>query len=739
MSARRLIRVLLSVAVLIVFLLHIVAFPRIPFIDTLENTAYDVRLNATLPGTVDDRIIIADIDEKSLAEIGRWPWGRNTLARLMDTFFDHYQIKVVGFDMVFAEEDNSSGLGLLERLSANQLSENEEFNLALESIRPQLEHDELFAQSLRGRNIVLGHVFNQVEEVSYNVLPDPIGELGPKYENKLPIKRPLGYTSNLEKLQSQAIAGGFFDNPLVDEDGIFRRVPVLQEFQGGLYESLALSVARLALDSPEIIVTIPPEASGDGYYAIEYLSLGEKTIPVDINAAVLVPYRGPQNSFPYMSIADILNHKIPKALLKDKIVLIGTTAPGLLDLRSTPVGKVYPGVEVHANIVSGILDERILHKPAYMLAVDFFQTLLAGILMISLVSFLSPLWTSVFTVGLSGLAILINMLAWNNGLVIPIAPLLSMILSLFVLQMSYGFFVESRGKRALAKLFGQYIPPELVEEMSEDPTEVMLEGQSREMTVLFSDVRGFTTISEGLDPKELTQLMNSFLTPVTQIIHHHRGTIDKYMGDAVMAFWGAPLDDPYHAKNGLISALEMVEKLNNLQEEFQKRGWPEIRIGVGINTGVMSVGNMGSEFRMAYTVMGDAVNLGSRLEGLTKQYGVSIIVSETTAEAVPEFEYLELDRVRVKGKDKPVKIYEPMGLSIELDKEEKSEIRRFNKALKLYRKQQWDMAEQEIFSLSQSATTKDRSIYQIYLERIMYFRSNPPGADWDGVFTHTEK
>ena len=737
MSLRRIVRIALSLAVLAIFLLHSSTLLRIPLIDSLENLAYDARLNFTLPNTVDNRIVIADIDEKSLSEVGQWPWERSTLARLMDILFDHYQIKVVGFDMIFAEEDESSGLRILQDLANGALLYNDEFQYELEKIQPSLENDSLFSQSLAGRKVVLGQVFNQHEEVAFNQLPSPIGSLSDKYADKLPIIQPKGYSANLSILQNNATTAGFFDNPTLDEDGIFRRVPIIQEYKGGLYESLALAVARLALDSPELKINI--QVAQENTYSIEVASLGEYAIPVDKDVAILVAYRGRQNSFPYLSIADILNKKIPAGQLKDKIILIGTSAPGLLDLRSTPVQNAYPGVEVHANIISSILDQRIKHRPAYITGFEFISVLVLGVIMISILAFLSPLWISIFTVGMSLLILASNMLAWNNGLVLPIASPILLIISLFILQMSYGFFVESRGKRQLAKLFGQYIPPELVDEMSDDPTDVIMEGQSKEMTVLFSDVRGFTTISEGLDSKELSQLMNSFLTPMTHVIHEHRGTIDKYMGDAIMAFWGAPLDDPHHAKNALLAGLDMIKRLAAMQDEFKARGWPEIKVGVGLNTGMMSVGNMGSEFRMAYTVMGDAVNLGSRLEGLTKQYGVEIIVSESTAEALPEFEYLELDYVAVKGKDKPVKIYEPIGLSIELAKDQKSEIRRFNKALKLYRQQQWDMAEQEIFSLSQSATTLDRSVYKIYLDRIMYFRANPPDSDWDGVFTHTSK
>jgi adenylate cyclase len=257
------------------------------------------------------------------------------------------------------------------------------------------------------------------------------------------------------------------------------------------------------------------------------------------------------------------------------------------------------------------------------------------------------------------------------------------------------------------------------------------------MTVLFSDVRDFTTISESMEPRELTELINGFLTPITQMIHDERGTIDKYMGDAVMAFWGAPLADDQHALHGLNAALNMTERMKQLRTDFEARGWPAIKIGVGVNTGEMNVGNKGSEFRVDYTILGDAVNLGSRLEGLTKVYGVDVICGEATRHEVPEYEYRELDRVRVKGKDKPVAIYEPLGLLENVEKSVRQNLKRFNLGLKHYRAQHWDEAEREIFSLSQNEP--NRKIYQIYLDRIIQFRNESPPDDWDGSFTHTSK
>ena len=257
------------------------------------------------------------------------------------------------------------------------------------------------------------------------------------------------------------------------------------------------------------------------------------------------------------------------------------------------------------------------------------------------------------------------------------------------------------------------------------------------MTVLFSDVRGFTNLSEGMNPQELAALMNEFLTPITKIIHENRGTIDKYMGDAVMAFWGAPINDPKHARHALQAGIDMVERIYALRDEFLGRGWPEIRIGVGINTGNMSVGNMGSEFRMAYTVMGDTVNLGSRLEGLTRVYSVDVIVSETVKEAVPEFVYRELDRVKVKGKNEPVSIYEPLAVKEEVSQDELDELKLYDQALRYYRKMEWDNAELQFLNLQKIHS--QRPLYDFYIERMKYFRSNPPPEDWDGVFEFTTK
>jgi adenylate cyclase len=312
-----------------------------------------------------------------------------------------------------------------------------------------------------------------------------------------------------------------------------------------------------------------------------------------------------------------------------------------------------------------------------------------------------------------------------------------MVAVLFALNMSYGFFVESRAKRQITGLFGQYVPPELVDEMSRNPEAFSMEGDSRELSVLFTDVRGFTTISEGLDPRELSKLMNEFLTPLTRVIYKYRGTIDKYMGDCIMAFWGAPIHDAQHARNAVMAGLEMHKALADLQPYFKQNGWPPIHIGVGVNSGRMSVGNMGSEIRLAYTVMGDAVNLASRLEGITKLYGVGMIVGEMTRSATADIVYRELDKVKVKGKDEPVAIFEPLGLAGDVSKARQDDLKLWGQALRLYRTRDWDMAELQLINLLR--TEPSSVLYRLFLDRIAFYRTNPPEDGWDGSWKFDTK
>ncbi len=745
----------LCLALVLVFLGNAAKFYQIGFIQTLDAQLYDLRLRLAMPQTLDERIVILDIDEKSLQEEGRWPWSRDKLAVLMDKLFDKYAIAVVGFDIVFAEKDDSSGLKTLQELGRNQLRNVPQFQTALTQITPQLEYDNLFAQKIRNRNVVLGYYLSNANGAAKSAsgeLPPPVFQAGTFRGKPIGFLKWDSYGANLPELQKNALSGGHF-NPIIEPDGRVRRVPMVVEYNGAYYEALSLAVVRALLGSPPLLPGYAGASGSDkaggnekpgskNYAGLEWLELnlpqGSLRIPVDQDVSTLIPFRGPQGSYRYLSLADVLHDRVQPEQLKNRIVLIGTSAPGLLDMRATPVSEVYPGVEIHANMISGILDQNLRQRPPYVLGAEVLLLLLTGVALSLVLPLLSPVRATVVTLTVLLCTVLGNVLLWQYAnLAMPLAGSLLMILALFAVDMSYGYFVEARTKRQITSLFGQYVPSELVDEMSEHPEQVSMAGDSREMSILFSDVRGFTTISEGLEPQELTQLMNEFLTPLSRVVYKHRGTIDKYMGDCIMAFWGAPLPDTRHARHAILAGIEMQQTLQALQPHFRERGWPEIHVGVGINSGRVSVGNMGSEVRVAYTVMGDAVNLASRLEGITKQYGVGIIVGENTKEAVADFVYRELDLVRVKGKDHPIKIFEPLGLHGQVGQEALDELKIFHQVLRAYRKQEWDKAELDLFNLQRMSP--ETRLYAVYAERVAYFRNNPPGPDWDGVFVFQTK
>lgn len=734
----------LGLAIALLFLGDAAKFYRLGFVQFADAKLYDYRLRLTVPQTADDRIVILDIDEKSLKEDGRWPWGRDKMATLMDKLFERYAVSVVGFDVVFAEKDNSSGLKVLQDLGRNQFKGVAQFQSVLARIRPHLEYDQRFADRIRQRNVVLGYYFSNSERGSdkstSGVLPEPVFPAGTFNERPISFMRWDSYGANLPELQSSAALAGHF-NPVVDFDGVVRRIPMIVEYGGAYYESLSLAVVRAVLGMPELS---PGYAAGkdENYGGLEWLVLeseqGNLHVPVDDEVSALVPYRGERGTFRYISVSDVLHERALLADLQNKIVLVGTSAPGLMDMRTTPVGEVYPGVEVHASMISGILNQDIKQSPPYVLGANVLLLLVVGVALAVLLPMLSPVYGTLLSACVLLFAIIVNGSLWEYAnIALPLAGGLIMVFALFALNMTFGYFVESRTKQKITGLFGQYVPSELVDEMSKNPEQVSMEGESREMTILFSDVRGFTTISEGLEPKDLSLLMNEFLTPLSRVIYSHRGTIDKYMGDCIMAFWGAPLPDARHAYHAVLSGLEMQRTLRELQPHLKERGWPEIHVGVGINTGRVSVGNMGSEVRVAYTVMGDAVNLASRLEGITKEYGVAVLVGEYTKAAVPEFVYRELDLVRVKGKDKPVAIFEPLGLAGEVGQAVLDEIKLFQQVLGLYRKQEWDKAELQLFDLLKSAP--HTKLYEVYAERVAYYRNNPPGENWDGVFVFKTK
>ena len=729
---QRWIRTFLGFLLTFLMIIPVVTGNRSELLERFEYDLYDVRLRQFLSTEKDPRIVIVDVDEKSLAAEGRWPWNRVKLAEMLDQLFDHYGAAIVGFDMVFSEADQSVDLqqvkSLLEQRGADE---------SIEALLSSLNSDQRFAQAITDRPVVLGYLFDRsLKRLQIGHPGSPVVTEDPVL-SRLPIPEANGVISSLNEIQSVSVWNGFFDNPMVDSDGVYRRVPILQRYQNEYYPSLALSM-MLALFGEQMVAPIVESDATGERNALVAVDVAGMQIPVDQYGAVLVPYRGPQGSFPYISATDVIRGIADPAVLEGAIVLVGTSAAGLLDLRVTPMSNRYSGVEVHANIISGMLDERIQHQPDYTLGVELVQLVLSGLILSLLIPRVSVLASTLVTLAISALLVALNLYAWHEMLwVIPIGYTLVLISVLYLFQQTTGYFFETRNIAQLANQFGQYIPPEVVEELSQQDQSVQLSGESRKMSVFFSDIRGFTSLSEQLTPQQLTRLMNIYLTGMTKIIHEQRGTVDKYIGDAVMAFWGAPLKDQDHARHALEAALKMLSVMPELNEQLKQEGLPSVKVGMGINTGAMNVGNMGSSFRMAYTVMGDAVNLASRLEGLTKYYGTPLLVSGEVVADVPDYLYRLLDRVQVKGRHEAVDIYEPWGLLEAATEEDKEAVSLFENGIEAYLKQSWGEAE-KLFK-AYLAIYEEDVMSNIYLQRIGEFKETPPAGNWQGVFSHTSK
>jgi len=702
------------------------------------------------PPTLDKRIVIVDIDGKSLTEFGRFPWSRNIQASLISQLTDRYKVAAVGYDISFPEPDTSSGYNVLEKLSKTELKDVPVLRERLQELKPMMDYDGVFASALQGKPVILG--FNLSPDQIKGALPKPLFSEADLNGRELTAYNAAGFEANVPVLTQAAAGAGSF-SVVTDPDGIVRTAYLIQQVGEDYYPSLSLATASLymkALAVKPLMTETADQLSQNqldsgGYDALTILLPGRKqrVIPVGEAMSTVVQYRGrggPMGgSFRYVSAADVLTGRAPEDLLKGTVVLIGTTAPGLVDLRATPVNPEYPGVEIHANLIKSILDNRFKSRPYWAFVAEAGEVLVVGLALSFALAALSPLRVILLGVAVLGAAVGFNYYQYSEqDLILNLAMLVIVIFSLFVLNVAWGYFGEVRRNRGLVSRFGEYVAPELVEQMSEDPDQYNMDGESRELTVMFVDVRGFTTISEGLTPKQLREYINLYLTAMSEDIRGaHQGTLDKYIGDAVMAFWGAPVAFNDHASRGVATSLLMQASAKRLNQDFLARGWPELKIGIGLNSGLMHVGDMGSNIRRAYTVMGDAVNLGSRLEGITKVYGVGIAVGENTRAAAPEFTYRELDLVRVKGKNEPVAIFEPIALAQDTDDATRREVQRWHEALAAVRAQRWDEASAILAELR--ALAPERGLYQLYVERIAYYREHPPGEGWDGVTTFETK
>jgi adenylate cyclase len=674
-------------------------------------------------------VVIIDIDEKSLAKYGQWPWPRTRVADLI-TNLTRLGAVVIAFDIVFAEPDR-----LNPDVAADTIR-----NLDDETrtkLRALPSNDQLFAEAMRNSRVVLGesglpYVIAELDKALPLTGLAMLGENPQRFMLNFP-----GLLRNTPVLEAAAGGRGLF-TIRTERDGIVRRVPVIMQAQGLTMPSLTFEMLRLATGTDTIF--IKSDAAG-----IKSVAVKGFEIPTDRNGQLWVHFAHHDPSI-YFSAADVLDGNIAPAVVGQKLVLIGTSAAGLLDVKTTPVTPVMPGVEIHAQVLEAALTKKLLSQPPYGPILEFGAALLLGIAVI----WLAPLFGPVTLVAVGALiAALLVGTSWyfytQHKLLIDFTyPLLSTT-AIYLTLIFSSFVREQAQRRQIRSAFGQYLSPALIEQLAQSPEKLVLGGEEREMTIMFSDVRGFTTISESFknDPQGLTALMNRFLTPLTNAIIARKGTIDKYMGDAIVAFWNAPLDDKEHQLNGCEAAVDMLERIDvlNKQRELEaQEGGPAffpLNVGVGLNTGVCVVGNMGSDLRFDYSVLGDSVNLASRLEGQSKEYGFPIIVGSKTALAVKDrFAILELDFVMVKGKKEPEVIYAIAGRADTAQSGRFQRLRNLTiEMLACYRSRDWEgaLAAIERGRRTDEARTLEL-LYNLYEARIRGYQANPPPDDWNGAF-----
>lgn len=707
--------------------------------------------------------VIVDIDELSLDKLGQWPWPRYIIADLLKKI-NKCSPTAIGLDIVFAEPDKTSLKVYLKRLNEVlkagveipedvSFMEPEEVRDILSKILKSeitwpeealrnLDNDALLAKVVEETPcVVLGYSFSYKDDglkeedlVPYGAgtyiatrSPDAMQESIFKQTGLIPY-RPVINTVILDDAAEDR--SGCFSTSF-DETGKVREVPLLWEYSNNLYGSLALQMLRVGLGEPNAKVHY-------GKYGITSIEFRNKIIPTDMVGSLYANFRGPGRTFPYVPAAKVIAGDFDKDIFKDKYVLIGTSAGGLLDLRVNPYDDAYPGVEVHATIIDNILYGDLISTPTQEARiVEQRLILLIGILLSAILSYLRPMVGLFFSIVIFSIVFYVSYyMMFTENEILNISYILITLIFVFMTVTMFNYFFEGKQKRFIAGAFGTYLSPELVEQLVKNPDKLTLKGEEKELTVLFSDIRSFTSISEKLTAEQLSQLLNEYLTPMSDIVMESKGYVDKFIGDAVMAFWGAPVDDEKHAVNAARASLKMISTLVELQKGWDERGMPKIEIGIGLNSGIMSVGNMGSQSRFNYTVMGDNVNLGSRLEGLNKPYGTHIIISESTRTLIGEDFYCRLiDMVRVKGKQEPVKIFELIQEG-QPSPELKREVESFNEAFSLYQKKEFATAEKILTGLNGDG---GKVLYELYLERIENFKTTPPPQDWDGVYTFTTK
>ena len=737
---------LLSVALLsgFMFLYYVDPYP-VQFLRLKTFDFYQQQKPREIPPPQGKPVTIIDLDEESLAEIGQWPWPRTTVAKLIQNLMQ-MGAALVAFDIVFAEPD---------RMNPNKIPDTvvglDEATKA--KLRMLPSNDEIMSRVVRKSRVVLGQAgyWEKLETKKGPPIKKSVALLkqGKNVNPAFFLPRFQSLIRNVPVIEKHATGHGIFS--LVPEpDGIVRRVPTLFVYENELYPSLSVEMLRVAVNRKSILV----KANVAG---ITFLGVHKNLqLPTDSHGRVW-PYFSKSDKSKYVSAKDVLNGTADPALIKGKLTIVGTSAVGLLDIRAVPTEPVIPGVEVHVQLIEAAMHKKWLSRPNYFIGAELALILFGGLAMIILVPWAGAKWTMGLFLLVSGGA---GATSWylfaEHRLLFDAGYAVISILLLYTVLTYTGYAKEEASRRQTRDAFSKYLSPDMVARVAENPGELKLGGEKREMTLLFCDVRGFTTISEQFDAVGLTALINKLLTPLTNAILDRQGTVDKYMGDCIMAFWNAPLDDDEHIYNGCVSALAMLAEMGPLNDRLEIEAKEEgrkhipLKVGLGLNTGECVVGNMGSDQRFDYSVLGDTVNLAARLEGQSKSYGMNVVLGPTTNAAVTDrMATIDLDYIQVKGKTEGTYIYGLMG-----DEEVKAGPmfvalqKKISDAMDSYRQQRFDEATGMFKEIRRLGSDEHKPwhlevnldvLCDLYDERIAEYKINPPAANWDGVFIATTK
>jgi len=690
-----------------------------------------------------DNVTIIDIDEKSLKQLGQWPWKRKYFAKVLQNLSDA-GAGIIGLDIVFAEKDNSNPATILKELGYDT--------------KGVEDYEKILAQTVASTPTILGYIFITGDDgIKSDAAPNiPAIFIERNKPDKNFVLSAYRAVLNVPITQESAYSSGFFNTIPDDDSGIIRSVPLVMEYDGVIYPSLSMEMIRVMTEASKVYVNYE---EGIG---VQNIQSGDLTIPTDSFGRLFVNYRGPSYTFPYISAADIYNGDFNPEDVAGKFILIGTSASGLMDLRATPYDNVYPGVEVHANVIDNILTGDFISKPSWVLAADIALIFVVAIILAILLGSQSAFMTLVVLVLVMFIEFAFNyyMLFYQGIALNLLFDIVILSILMYIVSMVLNYFLETKQKNMIKGKFASKVSPSVMEDILKNPDSNTLDGAEREITVFFSDVRNFTNISEAMgDAKVLIKFMNEIMEPMTEIIIAENGTIDKYIGDAIMAYWNAPQDVPDHADKAVVATLKQLHRLKQLNEDLRnnpeyinvvemsdKNNAPIVDIGIGLNSGVAIVGEMGSTGRSDYTVIGDPINLGARLESLCKFYNSRLNISNFTKEKLKgKYIYRFLDLVTVKGKKEPIEIWQIHDSEDSEDplfytnkKELLEEVDYYHKAIELYKAAKFEDALAIFKEINERENKANLKIYDIYIERCEHYIEFPP-KDFNGVFVHTTK